>query len=203
MAIRLVVEVLDYAPPMPGSDRLLLVALAERASMRTRECWPTDAELCRRTGLTLSGLEKTFARLARRGIEVRVLIRPGMTGRGAYTRTGHKKTYRLPEFAPRVVASEGEQSRPSGRPVGREVVALGGDPNRQYNRQGQTLPRKNTTSWGSRTARSRTEEIDEELARRLGADRDEYMKIRAMLARGGKGTHPRAIENTIRADRRK
>jgi hypothetical protein len=126
MAWQLVAEVLDLPVPLTPAERLLLIALAERASAKTRTCWPPDDELRRRTGLSQRGLAAAFTRLAGRGMEVRVPVRPGATGRGAYSHTGRRKTYRLPEWS-----HSGATSQQSGRTQVPKVEALQCVPNHQ------------------------------------------------------------------------
>ncbi|SPL94100.1 unnamed protein product [[Actinomadura] parvosata subsp. kistnae] len=102
MGIRLVVEVLDNAPEdLTPAERLLLVALAEDARDETRVCFPEKDKLARRTGLQEDGLRRTFQRLAKRGLEVRVPIGYGKDGRAVFARTGVRSTYRLPPLARR------------------------------------------------------------------------------------------------------
>lgn len=123
MSWSLVAEVLDLPVELTPAERLLLVCLAERANTETRECWPGGDELCRRTGLTPRGLAAAFARLAARGMKVRVPVRPGATGRGAYSHPGRRKTYRLPEWSRQSATESVMPARANGRTPVQEMVA--------------------------------------------------------------------------------
>jgi len=134
VAWQLVAEMLDLPVKLTPAERLLLVALAERADPQTRECWPGQDELCGRTGLSPRGLGDTFARLASRGLEVRVPLKPGASGRGAFARIGVQRRYRLP---PKVVTPERDHSAGRGHATAPErsrlsakVVTPERDPNR-------------------------------------------------------------------------
>lgn len=99
MGIRLIVEVLDHAPPtLSAAERLLLVVVAENANDTTREGWPGMDVLCRRVGLKPAGVRKALQRLAGRGLDVRVAL--GKDGRGepVYSWPGKRTTYRLPRL---------------------------------------------------------------------------------------------------------
>lgn len=99
MGVRLIVEVLDHAPAnLTPAERLVLVVIAEAANDRTREGWPGTETLTRRTGLTDRGVRAAFARLATRGLEVRVPIGKDSRGHPVYSKPGHRTVYRLPRL---------------------------------------------------------------------------------------------------------
>ncbi|MGC1211271.1 MAG: helix-turn-helix domain-containing protein [Micromonospora sp.] len=100
MGIRLVVEVLDHAPPeLTAAERLLLVVIAESANDATREGWPGMEVLTRRTGLKERGVRAALVRLAERGHEVRLPLGKDKHGRPVYSCHGKRTTYRIPRFA--------------------------------------------------------------------------------------------------------
>lgn len=96
------VEALDHAPAdiTPG-ERLLLVALAEKADDTTRAVWwpkganPRDV-LRRRVGVSDSGLTKIFGRLAQRHLDPRVSLGEDRHGRPVYAYEGRAAEYRFP-----------------------------------------------------------------------------------------------------------
>lgn len=99
MGVRLIVEVLDHAPPdLTPAERLVLVVLAESANDTTREAWPGMEALTRRSGLTERGVRAALTRLAKRGHEVRVALGKDKNGRPVYSCPGKRTTYRLPRF---------------------------------------------------------------------------------------------------------
>ena len=93
-------EVLDYAPEdLTPAERLVLVALAERADDDTRLVAAVDTTrdmLLHRTGLTRSGVKKILTRLGARDLEVRVQLGTDKHGRPVYARDGQSTTYRIP-----------------------------------------------------------------------------------------------------------
>ncbi len=100
MGVRLVVEVLDHVPPELGRpERLVLIAIAEKARDATRLAQCGRQFLLRRTGLGPRGLRYVFERLAERGLEVRVPIGIDKLGRPLYAVPGVQSTYRVPLFA--------------------------------------------------------------------------------------------------------
>ncbi|WP_421743319.1 helix-turn-helix domain-containing protein [Cellulomonas sp.] len=100
MSWRLVEEVLDHAPDLPPSARLLLVALAANANDDTRTCWPGMATLVRRTGLSERGVRHSLALLAAQGIDPRVPLAEDRSGRPVFAHHGTRTTYRLPFLDP-------------------------------------------------------------------------------------------------------
>lgn len=104
MGVRMVVQVLDHAPAdLTAGERLLLIALAEKADDATRRVlWSRDEDprttLRRRTGLSDSGLRKTFQRLADRGLDPRVVLLHDAAGRPVFAHHGAVATYRLPQL---------------------------------------------------------------------------------------------------------
>lgn len=102
MSYTLVAEVLDHAPEMTAAERLVLVAIAEQARSKSRECAMETAALTRRTGgLDPSNIRKALRRLAVRGLEVRVAVGTDRRGQPVYAHRGHVPRYRLPSFPPR------------------------------------------------------------------------------------------------------
>lgn len=100
MGIKLIVEVLDRAPPCTSAERLVLVVLAEYANDATRECWPGMDLLTRRTGLSPSGVGAAIRRLSRRGYEVRIVVAKTSAGKPVFAYEGHQTHYRIPCFPP-------------------------------------------------------------------------------------------------------
>lgn len=102
MGVKLMVEVLDYAPEdLTATERLVLVALAERARDDTRDVLPRESEtvrgmVMRRARLTDSGLRKVLSRLAARGLECRVPLAADKEGRPVYAFEGRTSSYRVP-----------------------------------------------------------------------------------------------------------
>ena len=137
MGVRLMVEVLDHSPDDLGAaERLLLIALAEKASDETREvlwprgCKPRDV-LMRRLGVSPGGLTKVFGRLAERDLDPRVPVAVDKRGKPVFAFEGTTTRYRLPvlrgdlfgdplepERVPEWVASEGAQTGALGDPNG-------------------------------------------------------------------------------------
>lgn len=98
MAYQLVAEVLDHAPAeLTASERLVLVALAERMPRRTEWDWKSN-HLMRRTGLDARGLRAAVQRLAKRGIDIRVPIGKDRKGNPLYAIPGQVPRWRLPEL---------------------------------------------------------------------------------------------------------
>ncbi len=101
MSYRLVAEVLDHAPAMTPTERLLLVALAEQMRDDTREAFVPMDLLTVRVGVNASSIRATTHRLAaERGIDVRVPIGKDANGREVYAHRGRSTTYRMPIFEP-------------------------------------------------------------------------------------------------------
>ena len=103
MSIKLIVEILDHAPgDLTPQDRLLLIALAEFANEETRECWPGWERIAQRMRWTghqdggKNAVSAAFARLAKRGIELRVAIGKTKKGHAVYAAHGHQTRYRIP-----------------------------------------------------------------------------------------------------------
>jgi hypothetical protein len=105
MGVRLMVEVLDRCPADASlAERLLLVALAEKASDETRRVIWSRGEsprevLRRRLGVSDSGLTKAFARLAHRGLDPRVAITKDKRGRPVYAYEGTAVEYVIPALS--------------------------------------------------------------------------------------------------------
>src|SRR5437868_11412457 len=106
MALELVKEVLNHAPPMTASERLILLAIAE-GTRRPGQAWDISTDDMKRLtgGLAASTVRDALRRLAGRGIEARVQLtgkdgRPmyGKDGRPLYAVPGLAPAYRLPRF---------------------------------------------------------------------------------------------------------
>lgn len=99
MTIKHIMEVLNNTPPaVTPAERLVLIAIAEKAHKDTRECWPGLEKLMRHTGLTRTGLQQAFRRLSARGLEVRIAVAKDKDGRPVYAYRGKQTRYRLPEL---------------------------------------------------------------------------------------------------------
>lgn len=114
MGIRLVVAALDCPEDLTPAERLLLVALAEKADDTTRRVlWARGedprATLRRRTGQSESGLRKCFGRLAARGLDPRVPLGTDRRGRQVFSYEGTAVEFCLPLL-------------PSGDPTGSALV---------------------------------------------------------------------------------
>lgn len=138
MGVKLMVEVLDHAPDdATPAERLLLVALAEKADDQTRRViWargenPRDV-LQRRLGTSDSGLRKVMARLAARGCDPRVPLAIDRHGRPVYAHEGAAAEYVVPVLRADLLGNPlDEESRPSGVGSGHEEASLwsqSGDP---------------------------------------------------------------------------
>lgn len=149
MGIRLIIEALDFAPEdATPAERLLLVALAEKACDESRRCiyWsrsenPRDV-LRRRMGVSESGVQKTLARLTKRGLDPRVPLTTDKHGRPVYAFEGRASEYVMPvlradllgnpledESQHHSAATEHEEAAPEGRLGGTTVLPL--EPERQ------------------------------------------------------------------------
>lgn len=105
MAIQLITEVLDNAPPdLTPAELVVLIVIAERANVRTRMAFQsTDPArkrwvLAERARLSTTGLRTVLQRLAARGIEVRVARGKDASGRLVFAHRGAQTTYQLPRF---------------------------------------------------------------------------------------------------------
>lgn len=102
MGVKLMVEVLEHCPAEASlGERLLLVALAEKASDETRRVlWAREDSprevLCRRLGVSASGLTKIFRRLSTRGLDPRVELSVDKRGRPVYAYEGSAAEYVIP-----------------------------------------------------------------------------------------------------------
>lgn len=118
MGVRLMVEVLDWAPEDASpAERLLLLALAEKADDSSRRVlWARGEDprtvLRRRVGLSESGLTKALARLAERGHDPRVPVGEDKLGRVVYAFEG-----RVTEFVVPVLRAD-----PGGEPLPSESL---------------------------------------------------------------------------------
>lgn len=124
MGVRLMVEVLDRCPEDASlGERLLLVALAEKASDETRRVIWTRGEnpravLRRRLGVSESGLTKVFARLADRGLDPRVAITTDRRGRPVYAYEGAAVEYQIPLLSACLVGEALVDNSPESLPDG-------------------------------------------------------------------------------------
>jgi len=97
--MKLVAEVLDYAPADLGPvERLLLVVLAESANDTTREAWPGMEVIVRRVGRSQARVRAAFAALAERGLDPRVPLGKDKNGRPFFAARGMRTTYRIPDL---------------------------------------------------------------------------------------------------------
>jgi len=103
VAIQLVAEVLDHAPPdLTHGEVRLLVCLAEWADKDTRQCWPGKEAVQRRMkAATWDPVAKLLRSLAAKGYEVRVPIGADSSGRTVVAAKGRRTAYRIPCFTPR------------------------------------------------------------------------------------------------------
>jgi hypothetical protein len=110
VSIRLIVEVLDHAPAeLSPTERMVLVAIAEKANDGTREAHGAgvrDEVIAERCGLAVESLTNVFRRLARHGVEVRVPLAFTAHGRPLFACNGRQKTYRIPPLEPRSPVTE-------------------------------------------------------------------------------------------------
>lgn len=125
MGVRMMVEILDHAPPeLSPAERLVLIAIAEDArDGGTRTCSPGVDMLCRRTGLSEEGLRKVFQRLAKHGMEIRVALGKGKSGRLVFAKPGVRTTYRIPVFVADE-AGERQDEKPEGRDESTAIKAV-------------------------------------------------------------------------------
>lgn len=133
MGIRIVDEVLDHTPWLPPAEKVLLIALAQRANDITRECWPGREELMHRLGTTdkdtlrraLGRLEALLAEHLDLDPEAKDVLRVSLgtdrNGRKVYAARGHRTTYRIPTLATKGACDRGEATPPFG--VDRGTVA--------------------------------------------------------------------------------
>jgi hypothetical protein len=102
VGIRLITEILDYAPAeLTASELVLLIVLAESARDDTRTCWPGMQMLTRRTRLSARHVRRVLTELAARGYEVRVSSGVDCHGMPVFASKGHRTVYRVPAFRQR------------------------------------------------------------------------------------------------------
>jgi len=117
MSIKLISEVLTYLSSdtchLTPAERLALVAIAERARDDSRQAWQGGSDSwCLATIVGVRDLRDVLERLARRKLDVRVVIKFDARGRPVYAHRGMQVAYRLPELTtPTPVAVD--QSAPS------------------------------------------------------------------------------------------
>lgn len=102
MAYELVEEVLDHAPAMTPTERLILVCIAEEARLPERAAKITGERMMRRVGSEVGerGIRQALTRLAERGLEVRVPIAYDKRGGPVYAVPGRVRHFRVPHFLP-------------------------------------------------------------------------------------------------------
>ncbi len=66
MSIRRILSALDA--DLPPADKLLLVLLADNADDATGKCWPSQAYLARRAGVTRKSVNQIISRLVSKGL---------------------------------------------------------------------------------------------------------------------------------------
>jgi hypothetical protein len=99
VSIRLIVEILDHAPPdLSLAERLVLIVIAEEANDATRRGWPPLEVIADRAGLDVRGAESALRRLRQRGYDIRVALKVGKDGRPVYAWRGRSVTYSMPRF---------------------------------------------------------------------------------------------------------
>lgn len=178
MGYRLYREVLDRAPAsLSSGDRLVFAVIADYCNDTTREGQPGMADVTRRAGLSSSGVGKALARLAAKGIEIRVPIGRDTRGRLVFAFEGEATRYRIPELPPRVVTRPGDHSRgsvvaapgdhsaPEWSPARPPVVARPGVSGRPPGRPKALSPSKST--------QQQRETAEEQIQVRTGATADE------------------------------
>jgi hypothetical protein len=91
MAIKLVTEVMDWAPPLTHREHKVLMILAENARLPSRETWDSveSPRILRRAQLTRSQMYAVIAELVRKGC----LDKPVWGGRN------HRAKYRIAHLA--------------------------------------------------------------------------------------------------------
>jgi hypothetical protein len=108
MGVRLMVEVLNHAPPSIGpTERLLLLALAEKADDQTRLVrWARGENprevLRQRINVSEGAVRKAFGRLADVGLDPRVPIGTDRGGHAMYAHSGRAAEYSLPVLDPTI-----------------------------------------------------------------------------------------------------
>jgi hypothetical protein len=133
VGVKVVVEVLDHAPPdLTPAERIVLVALAERCRDDTRRVLPSVDEpvramLLRRSGLGDSGLTKVLRRLAQRGLDVRIPLGLDGSGRALYAYDGRAAEFSVPQLREggregslSIIHSPDERAASEGSEGGRE-----------------------------------------------------------------------------------
>ena len=105
------------ADELTPNERFVLVLIAERAHQKTRDMWrhkSDDETLAERMagclGITQKALGDILARLAGRGLEVRVPLGVDKKGRVMFATRGRATQFRLPELPASVSLPTGEWS---------------------------------------------------------------------------------------------
>jgi hypothetical protein len=91
VAIKLVTEVMDWAPPLTHREHKVLMILAENAQLSTRETWDSveDPKILRRARLTRTQMYAVIAALVDKGC----LVKPVWGGRN------HRAKYKIAHLA--------------------------------------------------------------------------------------------------------
>lgn len=155
MGIRLVVEVLDHAPPALGQgDVLMLVAIAESANDHTREGWPGMDLLAQRTRIAVRSVRRTLTRLEAAGLIARVAVGTDRNGAPIYAHRGHATVYRIERLAaveptPLPVPADPDDTPQRGTPRS-PIPAIKGDATVRHLRGkgGPTGPERGTARSG-------------------------------------------------------
>ena len=120
MSIRRILSALDA--DLPPADKLLLVLLADHADDSTGKCWPSQAYLARRAGVTRKSVNQIISRLVDKGL---------VTVQKRYRDTGAQRSnmYRvLPNVTPPCVqklhppVTQGYTEPVSNEPVSNESI---------------------------------------------------------------------------------
>ncbi len=139
VAIELIEEVLDNAPPtIKGGELVLLVVLAEQANGKTREArqsaqWTLETVM-HRARLAKRGLQDALLRLAAKGCEVRKPLRFKADGEPVYAYSGKSMTFRLPRFSNGKIIEN--LNYPEGHPLRIEIPGKGTAERTLFNPEG-------------------------------------------------------------------
>lgn len=172
MGYELYREVKRYAPAdLDTGELALLLILADDADEDSRECSPGIDELCAWMRMSSDGISKILQRLAKKGIEVRIIVDKDKIGRPVYARKGLCTTYLIPSFAPAGMVVPASDQTANGRTTVRPKPAQRPDGSttkagvRSYQRPPKVVPQYDPSS-------SFPEEEDPPLPPALKAVRD-------------------------------
>lgn len=168
------IEVLDHSPAdLTPVDRLLLLAIAEKANDVTREGFPGWELLAHRMGWTggkdggRNAVSTALTRLAERGVDVRVPVTTDKHGRPVYAVRGRRTTYRIPVFRQgRVGSTSTLEQRVDGTSTQNGATSTE-DPERvdtastlESSHTMSTLTEKGWTSGGAKGGQAEGERVD-------------------------------------------